>query len=360
MTRLGSRRRSIFHIGGMASCAAVTVSLLAFTAPPAMANEADWQARSTGPGVVRAIRFDNEAEVRDHVHPDRGNGNISFDTSIKASGNGSMRFVIPSNSDETAGSGSWRMNFSDYPFDVQFGENSEFFVQWRQRFDPYMLTHVYNASGGWKQIIIGQGDVPGVEARACTELELVVQNLKHWRIPQAYHACGVYTPYNENNGNDWLLQNVVGCRWRNGNPDPFDGSCVPYYPDEFMTFQVRMKLGPWVNSAPDRINGNTASGFYPSEFEMWIAREGEPAIKTHRFTDIIYRRGNYSDDPVDASHTARYGKIWLSTYNTGKSASETHQEASTWYDEIIISTSRIPDPLTTQIRPNPPTAVRTN
>lgn len=323
--------------------------------------EEDWIARSTANGVVRAIRFDNQSEVLDHVHQDSGAGNVTFDPAVKASGNGSMRFVIPSNTGETDGSGSWRINFSESPFNVQFGANSEFFVQWRQRFDDFFIQHEYAGSGGWKQIILSQGDVPGVEANACTELELVVQNTKSWKVPQAYHSCGVYYPYNEHDGNDWLIQNVVGCRWRNGSPDPNDGSCVPYRADEFMTFQVRLQLGEWQENIPDRLNNNVPSkGFYPSEFEMWVAREGEPAILTLRYTDILIRRGNDSDDPKYSSHTGKYGKIWLSTYNTGKSSSESHQEASTWYDEVIVSTERIADPLVNVIRPEAPSGLQSD
>lgn len=318
--------------------------------------ESDWVTRSTGPDVVRAIGFDSAADVTNNIHPDRGAGNISFDQSVKASGNGAMRFVVPSNSGETSGSGSWRINFSEAPFNIQFGENEEFFVQWRQRFDQYYLEHTYLGGGGWKQIIISQGDVTDVEANACTELEIVVNNGKNWKLPQAYHSCGAYIPYHGHDGSDYLLQNAAGCRWRDGNPDPYDGSCVPYRPDEFMTFQIRLKLGPWQEGIADPLNsGQVSSGFYPSEFEMWVARDGEASRATHRFTNILIRRGNYGDDPRDASHGAEYGKVWFTTYNTGKDASETHEAANTWYDELIISKSKIPDPMATPTPdPEPP------
>lgn len=363
MNVFGLRRiRSVFLVPHTIRAAVLCIFLLGVSGGSSAATpEEDWLARSTADGVVRAIRFDNEAEVQDYTHPDGGASNITFDSSIKASGNGSMRFLVPSNSGETSGSGSWRINFSDYPFDVQFGANSEFFVQWRQRFDSYFLEHKYLGGGGWKQIIFSQGDVPEVEANACSELELVVHNNKYWGMPQAYHSCGVFLPYHENDGNDWLLQNAANCQWRNGDPDPYDGDCVPYYADEFMTFQVRLKLGPWVENVPDPLNSNIpASGFYPSEFEMWVARDGAPPVLTHRFTEVLIRRGNEGDDPRNSSYTAKYGKIWLTTYNTGKDSSETHQEASTWYDEVIVSTKRIADPLTNVVSPEAPSALKAN
>jgi hypothetical protein len=41
---------------------------------------------------------------------------------------------------------------------------------------------------------------------------------------------------------------------------------------------------------------------------------------------------------------AKYGKIWLLPYNTGKDPRQAHPTAYTWYDELIISKRRIPDP----------------
>jgi len=37
-------------------------------------------------------------------------------------------------------------------------------------------------------------------------------------------------------------------------------------------------------------------------------------------------------------------------YNTGKDASQAHPTAYTWYDELIVSKQRIPDPA---VRPSP-------
>ena len=127
-----------------------------------------------------------------------------------------------------------------------------------------------------------------------------------------------------------------------------------------MTFQIHVELGTWQQNVPDPLNnGNPANGFYPSTFEMWVARDGEESRITHRFTNILIRRGTGSDDPNYSSHSAEYGKLWFTTYNTGKSASETHQEASTWYDELIVSTRRIADPSASSVRPSPPSDLRT-
>ena len=39
------------------------------------------------------------------------------------------------------------------------------------------------------------------------------------------------------------------------------------------------------------------------------------------------------------------GKAWLLPYHTSKDPAEEHPEAYTWYDDLIVSRTRIPDPL---------------
>ena len=42
--------------------------------------------------------------------------------------------------------------------------------------------------------------------------------------------------------------------------------------------------------------------------------------------------------------TLTLGKVWLLPYQTGKSSAPAYPTAYTWYDELIVSTSRIDDP----------------
>lgn len=81
------------------------------------------------------------------------------DTGVKASGSSSLRFTIPAQAGSDS-SGSYFTNFST-DLSVLFGENAEFYLQWRQRFSPEMLSTVYAGGGGWKQMIVGAGDVRG-------------------------------------------------------------------------------------------------------------------------------------------------------------------------------------------------------
>jgi hypothetical protein len=101
-----------------------------------------------------------------------------------------------------------------------------------------------------------------------------------------------------------------------------------------MTFQMHVIIGPY-GTATTSAGGGTYTGFTNSTYELYLAREGQSSVLLHRQTGIVLQ----SDSP---DH--KFGKVWLLPYNTSKDASEVHEESSTWYDELIISRSRIPDP----------------
>ena len=45
------------------------------------------------------------------------------------------------------------------------------------------------------------------------------------------------------------------------------------------------------------------------------------------------------------SENQRYGKVFLQPYMTYKDATQVHPLGQTWYDEVIISTQQLPDPI---------------
>jgi hypothetical protein len=94
-----------------------------------------------------------------------------------------------------------------------------------------------------------------------------------------------------------------------------------------MAFQVRIKTGPRV--------GDEFSNSYVT---LWIAREGQPS-------EPAITWGPFNLTAGSAAENQKFGKLWLTTYNTGKSASTTNPIAYTWYDELIISRNKIADPL---------------
>jgi hypothetical protein len=287
----------------------------------------DFHSRCQAPGVVRCFGFDTVDEVLPLLKS-AADGHIHgfVDSSTKASGGAALRFdVMPH-----LGANSSGAFVLDLP--RQFGSGDEFFVQWRQRFDQEMVSRAFRKGEGWKQAIFG-----AASTGSCTANEVVVQNTYHRGFPQMYHSCGGKDSQYEGlvpmvPPSDFLLQDATGCSYS----DQRSSRCLRYRADQWMTFQVHVKVGTWyVNK----------SGSYhrDSTVELWVAEENKPSVLVISLPDY---------DLTHESADQKYGRIWLLPYNTNKDDSEDHPVAHTWYDELIVSTRRIPDP--GAAAPNPP------
>lgn len=281
----------------------------------------DFDARCRTPGVVRCFGFDSIREVRPYLYPVWGTQIIpDVDSTVRASGTGSLRFTIPPRSGPDT-SGHFEANFAD-DLSVQFGEGEEFFIQWRQRFSPEMLETFYEGGLGWKQAVIGEGDRKDFHSPGCTQLEVVVSNSSQAGYPQMYHSCG---------GKDGQYESL------------FQRRTPTYAANEWMTFQVQVRIGRWYQ------NDFTYHG--DSIVRLWVAREGSspelaidlsPEPATIFGIPVPFSGTGY--DLANNNPVAKYGKILLTPYHTGKSDQQDHPTAYTWYDELIISRQRLPDP----------------
>ena len=157
--------------------------------------KAEFSKRCSRPEVVRCFGFDNQAQTDPYIYPPSWQKvkRARVVQDIRASGNGSLRFEIPSGSGANT-SGSFWLNFSD-SLKIQFGEKSEFYVQWVQRFSQEFLGTTYRNGEGWKQAIIGTGDQPGKHYSSCTDLEVVVQNTYQRGFAQLYNSCSGSTSH---------------------------------------------------------------------------------------------------------------------------------------------------------------------
>jgi hypothetical protein len=274
--------------------------------PPLPVAPLTFEARCADPAVVKCVGFDSATEVDPFLYPIYGTtekrGQVVTDT--KASGAGSLRFEIrPGTGSDT--SGSYWQNFSD-DLSVQFGEGEEFFVQWRQRFSREFLNTSFRGGGGWKQAIVGEGDRPGVRVYSCTQLEIVVQNTYQRGFAQLYHSCG---------GKDGQYQGLDNSR------------AVSYRPQQWMTFQLQVRIGHWYR--------NDRRYRRDSTVRLWVAEEGGRS-------KLAVDGTNY--DLANNESAARYGKVWLLPYHSGKDPSQRHPIGYTWYDELVVSRARIADP----------------
>src|SRR5262249_12257829 len=129
--------------------------------------------------------------------------------------------------------------------------------------------------GGFKQVGIGTGDKATCTSEnpypvgpnsgcytSCTDLGLVVNDYYDSNFPILYHSCsqstshGPYDPFFEFTGSDFKLQNAREAPYclYSQSPDlttaanffPPSGNCFGYSANEWMTFQVHVKIGPKV------------------------------------------------------------------------------------------------------------------
>lgn len=316
------RKMSFFAVALCLALAVLSTAALAQTAA-----DLDFQKRRSGPGVVNSVNFDSPASVRQYLEPAwDGVYHGTVDTSVKASGAGSLRFTIPESSRANA-AGSFTLNFASN-FSRQFGEGGEFYIQWRQRFSSSFLETNFGGDG-WKQIIVGEGDRANQGAPGCSELEIVMHNSYFRGLPELYHSCHRFLNLSmPTAGGDILLQpgNADGdCLYSKNPGGKLIGNppCFVYRADEWMTFQMHVKIGHW--NMPDSL------------VEVWGSHEGQPSV---RFISM----DNYTLHNSDPLH--KYGKLYLTPYMTSREQNKITPIAYTWYDELIISTSKIPDPKT--------------
>jgi hypothetical protein len=101
-----------------------------------------------------------------------------------------------------------------------------------------------------------------------------------------------------------------------------------------------------------------------------MAREGQPSQLVLSLTDYDLVQHVTEDEAMGSSPqwrwwgtnggvtgmnkgtVPRYGKLWLLPYDTGRSITSSYPAATTWFDELIVSKRRIPDPWVKT--PNPP------
>lgn len=268
--------------------------------------------RCAAAGVIKCVGFDTTAEILPFISAD-GNGvmQASLDTTVSASGGGSLKFVIPANSGQNS-SGSWSDSLG-----AAFPPGTTFFVQYRQRFSPEFINTNYNGNG-WKQSIFHMG------GSTCASIELTTQNTWQHGFPEMYTDCGARGFWTNLPGGDQLLEQGdtsstgYNCHYSNQVP----ASCAFYQPNQWMTFYYEVHVGNW--------------GQANSTIKAWVAYEGGPMKE---FVNMQGYTLNYNNSPSDV-----YDHVTLLPYNTHKVQSQTNPVAYTWYDELIVSRNPIPAP----------------
>lgn len=280
----------------------------------------------------------------------------TVDQEMKASGTGSLKFTVASES-SAGSSGIFTTNFSG-DLSQTFGEGDTFHFRFLWRADCDLIytdcdpmspdqrtvrRSYLNHNGSWtafKLFIVADGDAgEGISADSCTFMHLVGVHYRD-HLLTGYHSCGWYEGWEERRpGLSGLTQvnyqpnGDYECNRALADPPRVAGwgdtgpNCFLLDAGVWYDIQVRVQIGTWQP---------TREGEPNSHVTMWAAPRGE-APKVIVDHALFLRGPNFSD--ADSIH--RYGKIWLMPYMTNKTPNEQHPPGHVWYDELVVSTQFI-------------------
>lgn len=261
----------------------------------------------------------------------------SIDTTVKADGNSSLKFTIVNGSFQ-GDSGWYDWNFKT-PGTASglFGNGQEFFIQYKIRLGTGMSGKFSNG-GGIKHDITTQGDSATAQANDCgdspTEVVTVQDQNAAFDGPEVYVNCngaGSGPLFLQGKATEIVLggiansnfldQDAGGCPHYSGRGIPLnDPTCFNYVENEWFTVQKHIKIG--------------AFGSTNSVVEQWFAHANNPSVLATNASDAALLN-------TGGSLTNEYGKISLTPYDTSATF---NVDSAVWYDDLIISTRRIPDP----------------
>lgn len=277
-----------------------------------------------------------------------------LDQSVFASGNGSIRFTVESQSGAGASS-RYEITLSDNrPMGIRQGETMR--VRFKARWSCDMLFTdcdpksggyqkerrrfaVKYGPGGFKILGIGQEDYFEPSGRRILVdkvpemTAIVLGNLMQRGTPAVYLSkpweTQVWKGGNKISGiRQWDTQpgGDQPC-WLN---DPQTGhrlkiapeGCFLLQADEWMTFQVDLSYGACTMNPKDPERA--------SHLRLWGAREGQP------FELVIDSAINIRCAPK-FEDAARFGRVSLIPFHTAKDPSEVHPTGYIWYDDLWVA-----------------------
>jgi len=319
--------------GNVGNAVAVSVTVSNSTST-ALQN---FQTRCAQAGVIVCQGFDDPAVFTPAVWPASGiyaaSDNVirgTQDTTIVTSGAGSLKFTVPSLGAANS-AGYWRQLFqsnqtADPSTAKMFGQNSTFYLQYRQRFSPEFLTNQWPQNGGgstyWKQQILSYDN------STCGQVEITTVNDNNNGYPMMYSQCGADVFQVPTGSSDFLNEqgdtptSGYNCHYQKANNT--STSCFTYPPNTWVTFYYKVSIGTW--------------GQANSSIQAWVSVGGGPYVEWINMP-------NHTLNEDSGSAGKDYNMVTLLTYMTNRNpAVSAGPTAFTWYDEMIVSTQPIAAP----------------
>ena len=295
-----------------------------------------FQTRCAAAGVIQCDAMDTVADTTPYFgNSNGGTGTGVLDTTVFPPGSGlagSAKLTVPANQGGADLAGNWNKAW------VQgFGQNSDFYVQYRIRMDQNFTNYNWAAGtgggGGHKFSIFHYASA------SCAGIELTTQDQYQRGYPQMYTDCGS-NDFNVNLGNgDFLYEQgnpvdgttvtntAYNCHRNSTGPQSCAEVETPgtQHPNEWLTFYYHIHVGAW--------------GSPNSTIQAWFAYQGgnlQPFVNMSNQV-ILCNNSPCSTDPAVFNH------VTLTIYNTGYTGTGNPQ-ASVWYSSFILSTQPIPAP----------------
>jgi hypothetical protein len=352
-------RKALSALALLAAAACANLAPNVGWAATSVTPEQDYANRCAAAGVLTCQGFDDasvfnwSSSQTEGLYPIYGTTTIGGvqDTSVKVSGNSSLRFNIVDNTGaDVAGNFSWN-------FGKTFSQNSTFYVQFSARFDSNFVNTnwgQFNSSPKLVDFYDGNG-VP------CAQVELTTVEYYGGGIPTMYSACGARSVttspssislYQTTSVVPYLMQQGASassgydCAYGNLILGSGNGTgCFKYPANTWMTFYYKVSVGTW--------------GSANSSIQSWVSVNGGTPQEWINVSNFTLQH--------DASATGGYNRLMFTPYMTGKSTSATYATAYMWIDELVVSTQAIAWPgatsssssggTTTTVVPDPPSNV---
>ncbi len=304
------------------------------TACPAPGAAGDWTSRSTGSGVVQAIRFANSTNVSKYTHMDGKQANVVFDGTDGIIGDGCLKMNVPRT--DGSNSGNWRAPLNAaWTTDGQGFGSTPFYVQYRVKLGPNRLTPSI-AGGGFKMCNTAGYTVSSPNSsESHTGNEFVVGNA-FWRsslLAYREHPVTGTTSFETTDNSGYIhFETAVDhgasisdpfaryCLYQSGNAS---SGCWFFHEQEWFTIYYALHIvdygGPGTGNAMD----------------IYVARAGE-TVYTHLYNNRDFVIGS------DPGYPLGVNGIWFLPYDTNR----TSATYDTWqkYDQLVVSTNPIACP----------------
>jgi hypothetical protein len=362
----GSAIADLWGCDGNASEAASATSRESLSPPEqprVTAADRDWIVRSTAAGVIRAFHFNDPSQLgSDYAKNPKadwffGAGSATRPTISReqyCSGGAALMFEIPSNTDAAA-AGNWQCHFGSPSAPHLFGEDSEFFIQYRCRWNAAMAAiSAKNQGTKFAGIEVGRPEPGQPDRSGSNELGITTQTWQASMLPILYTflyttdgtdmkgPAAQYAVTHPPTGpaSDIDFQNqykgggscLYGARLVKGDKS----GCWLMPTDTWVTFKYHVQILRRRMEAP--YNGR----WWDIRVKLFVAMPGEASKLILNWGPGARGYGpNFCGLPAE---NQKFGKFRLMPYITSKDASVAHATGKVWCDELIISTRDIGDP----------------